>query len=114
MLRIWSLIRLTDCAESAPLAFGGAGGAGVSAVKYEPVVGVGYDAGGKVACELFFDCEWCGALLADESYAMADAEDVGVYGHAWLSEGDAEDDVGCLASYSWQGGEGFEGAGHLA
>ena len=105
---------MTDCAESAPLAFGGAGGAGVSAVKYEPVVGVGYDAGGEVACELFFDCEWCGALLADEAYAMADAEDVGVNGHFCFAEYDGLYDVGGLASYTGETFELFAGGGDLA
>ena len=104
---------MTDCAESAPLAFGGAGGAGVSAVKYEPVVGVGYDAGGKVACELFFDCEWCGALLADESYAMADAEDVGIDGHLCFLEYDCLYDVGGLSSYAREAFEFFTSRGNL-
>lgn len=49
-----------------------------------------------------------GAAGGYEAYAVADAEDVCVDGHAWLAEGDAEDNVGCLAAYAWQGGEGFE------
>lgn len=48
-----------------------------------------------------------GAAGGYEAYAVADAEDVCVDGHAWLAEGDAEDNVGCLAAYAWQGGEGF-------
>ena len=78
------------------------------------MVGEGDDVGGEVFDEFLFDGEGCGAAWGHEAYAVADAEDVGVYGHAWLSEGDAEDDVGCLTSYSWQGGEGFEGGGHVA
>ena len=95
-------------------AFRGARGAGVAAVEEQEVVGGSPLFFGNMLAQFLLDAQGGGASPGYQGETVADAEDVGVYGHAWLSEGDAEDDVGCLASYSWQGGEGFEGAGHLA
>ena len=78
------------------------------------MVGSGDDGWGYVLDEFLFYGEGSGAAGGYEAYAAADTEDVGVYRHAWLAEGYAEDDVGCLAAYAWQGGEGFECGGDFS
>ena len=85
----------------------------VSSVEYEPMVGIGYDVGGEMACEFFFDCKWRGAAWADEAYAVADSKDMGIDGHLCFLEYDCLYDVGGLSSYARETFEFFTSRGYL-
>lgn len=85
----------------------------VSSVEYEPMMGIGYDVGGEMACEFFFDCKWRGALFADKTYTVADSKNMSIDGHLCFLEYDCLYDVGGLSSYAREAFEFFTSRGYL-
>ena len=74
----------------------------VSAVQYEPVVCRGYYLVWQVACQGFLYGQWCRTAFADQAYAVAHAEYVGVHCHLGLLEDDGLYHVCRLAPYAGQ------------
>ena len=77
-------------------------------------MGEGNEVGGDVAHERLFHLVGGVVALADETEAVADAEDVGVDSHCGLAEGYGLDDVGRLAAHAWQQEQLVHVGGHLA
>lgn len=86
--------------ESAFLALGFAGRAGVSPVENEPMVGAWDERRRDVAHQFSLDGIGCGASWRDKADAMGNTEDVGIYSHGGFVEGYALNDVGRLATYA--------------
>ena len=89
-------------AQTACLAFGVAGYAGVSAMKDEPVVGNGDEVSWNLAGKLHLYAIGSGATGWYQSYAVAHTEDVRVYGKSGLSPYDGLHHIGGLAPYAGQ------------
>lgn len=68
------------------------------------MVGAGDEFFRDVFYELLFGMEGC-ACSGGKADALGYSKDVGIYGHGGFSPYYGEDDVGCFASYAWDGEE---------
>ena len=79
------LVLLAEVVETTAVALGTEGGACVTTVEDEPVVGIGYFFLRKILGKCLLHTERGGAGVRHKSYAVADAKDVGIDCHACLA-----------------------------
>ena len=72
--------------EAAVCAFGGAGGADIPSVKYEPMMSQRQCVVLKIFYKFFLDTEGGGAPFWNKTYSVTDTENVCVNGHCLSAE----------------------------
>ena len=103
--------RLAPQPNTALLAFGFAGGADISAVEYEPMVGNGQEVAGEALFELFLGLQR-GLGTHRKPNPARHPENVRIHRHYLSAKEHRSNHIGGLAPHAWEPFESLDSVGH--